>query len=444
MKMNEQTPHTNIPGFRNVLFKKPFFLFWTGQIISQFGDRLNQMALIALISQQTAVSPIAMSQLIFFMTLPTFLIGPIAGIYVDRWKKKETMIITDLLRAGLVLFLIYFMSKRTLIYLIIFLIFSINRFFIIAKLAFIPELVGKQELYVANSLSVITTVSAMLIGVVSGGIIISHVGPKVAFYIDIGTYLLSAGLLGLIPSLLKDMNKTIIDLPQNYSRYQSLCEEIPIIHGQTLKSVVYELFEGLKFVFTHRFVLQTAVISTVLMFGLGMIYVLGIVFLQQEMGVGIKGLGLLGGGPLGISLIIGTLLMGKFGNKIAGEKSVGYAFLIIGLSIFGIATIHSFAIIILLIGLCGLIIPGITIFVQSTVHKFAPPNVIGRCFSAMDFISSCFLSGAILLAGYLPQYIPIKYILSGVAGYFVIFGGYLWLENSLEKIGQGGNWHIRP
>ena len=74
-------------------------------MISQFGDRLNQMALIALVYQKSPGSTIELAKLALFIIIPVFIIGPIAGAYVDRWNRKHIMIVSDLLRGLLVLFI---------------------------------------------------------------------------------------------------------------------------------------------------------------------------------------------------------------------------------------------------------------------------------------------------------------------------------------------------
>ncbi|MCM8782581.1 MAG: MFS transporter [Candidatus Omnitrophica bacterium] len=109
------------------LFKnKNFFFLWFGQIISQLGDRLGQMALIGFVSLNIRGSSTEIAKALFFTILPVFLIGPVAGVYVDRWDRRKTLYICDLLRAILVLIIPLFLMQantRFLVYLFIFLIF---------------------------------------------------------------------------------------------------------------------------------------------------------------------------------------------------------------------------------------------------------------------------------------------------------------------------------
>ena len=95
-------------GFRKILINKSFFSLWIGQIISQCGDRINQMALIGLVYTKFGASSTQLAKLFSFAILPVFLVGPIAGVYVDRWSKKYTMFYSDILRGLLVLSIAFY------------------------------------------------------------------------------------------------------------------------------------------------------------------------------------------------------------------------------------------------------------------------------------------------------------------------------------------------
>jgi MFS family permease len=140
--------------FTEVFKNRNFFLLWIGQIVSQLGDRLDQMALIALVYSKAPGSAMSIAKILSFTIIPVFLVGPIAGVYVDRWDRRRIMYISDFLRAVLVLCIAALLLNKNMgwVYLIIFIIFSIGRFFVPAKMAIIPELVDQKQLLMANSL----------------------------------------------------------------------------------------------------------------------------------------------------------------------------------------------------------------------------------------------------------------------------------------------------
>ncbi|MDP2911140.1 MAG: MFS transporter, partial [Candidatus Omnitrophota bacterium] len=192
---------------RELLKDKNFFLLWFAQIVSNFGDRLDQMALIGLIYLRTPGSTIELAKLLSFTILPVFIIGPIAGICVDRWNRKATMITCDLIRGILVLLIpliIKYSTSMVPIYVVVFVIFSVTRFFVPCKLSIIPDIVHKDKLLLANSLSSTTMMIATIVSFGFSGILVAKFGPQAGFYIDSGSYFISAILVFFLAVKLKE------------------------------------------------------------------------------------------------------------------------------------------------------------------------------------------------------------------------------------------------
>ena len=154
------------------------------------------MALVALVYQRNPGSEIALAKLISFTIIPVFLVGPIAGAWIDRLNRRKIMVIADILRGALVLSIpLFIMAKQILlVYLAIFLTFSISRFFIPSKMALIPEIVPKEKLLVANALNDTTHMIGNVVGLVVAGVIvnIAFIGAIGGFYIDAATFFVSA------------------------------------------------------------------------------------------------------------------------------------------------------------------------------------------------------------------------------------------------------------
>ncbi|MFA5088957.1 MAG: hypothetical protein WC552_08005, partial [Candidatus Omnitrophota bacterium] len=89
--------------FLTHLENRNFLRLFLAQTISQFGDRIYQMALIGLIAERTSGSAVELAKLLSFTIIPVFIVGPIAGVYVDRWDRKKTLFVCDFLRGLLVL-----------------------------------------------------------------------------------------------------------------------------------------------------------------------------------------------------------------------------------------------------------------------------------------------------------------------------------------------------
>ena len=385
-----------------VLKNGNFLALWIGQIISQFGDRLAQMALIGLYLKQTAGISLShsvpvMRNLFFFSTLPILLFSPLAGVYVDRWSRKKTLIAADLLRAGLIL-LIPLLAGYTdgmwSIYGVIFLVFSVTCFFSPAKSAIIPNLVKKRELLAANSLSNITRLIAMVGGVTAGGIIVAWTGTKMSFYLDSVSFLLSG--LAILAIRIKE------DLPP---------EESKVGIGRVAK----ELMAGLNFIRKKKRVKFVATSLFILMGASGIGYLLVTVFVTKALNLGTIGLSVLAS-FLGIGMLAGSLIYGHFGEQIEREKVIVGGILVCGVCAVLLGGSKSLFLLSLGVSIIGFIASPIMIAAYTLTQELTPDRIRGRVFSALEVIINSSFLFFIWVAGVLGAWLPIQSIfyLTGV------------------------------
>ena len=170
-----------------------FRRLWIGTLVSQLGDWFNTIALYQLINTLTG-SPLAMGGVFLFKLLPWALISPFAGILVDRFNRRHVMIISDLLRAVVVLGFLMIDSpdQVPLIYVLITLQVVIGAVFMPAKSASIPDITAPKDLLTANAISSATWSIMLALGAGLGGIATEFVGTDGVFVIDSLTYLVSA------------------------------------------------------------------------------------------------------------------------------------------------------------------------------------------------------------------------------------------------------------
>ena len=95
-----------------LLSQRNFALLWAGQLVSNLGDWLLWIALPFYVYERTG-SALATGAMFIAQTLPPILFGSLAGIFVDRWDRKQTMMIADLARffVILLLLLVYFLGN---------------------------------------------------------------------------------------------------------------------------------------------------------------------------------------------------------------------------------------------------------------------------------------------------------------------------------------------
>jgi len=192
------------------LINRNFLLLWTGQLISQLGDKIYSIALAWWLLERTN-SPSMMGFFLVTSMLPELILGPLVGPFIDRWNRKSILVSADILR-GTVVSLIAFLSHLgTLEIWQIFgaaLLISISSaFFNPTVMAVIPQIVEKDELAQANSLSQITNGVSTVLGPLLGAATVSWLGYSVVFFLN-GLSYLTAAALALFLKIIKLAEET--------------------------------------------------------------------------------------------------------------------------------------------------------------------------------------------------------------------------------------------
>src|SRR5215831_6105915 len=117
---------------REVLQIRPFRRLWLAQVVSVFGDFLAIFAVLSYVSFNLKANAAQVTGISVSFMIPFALIGPVAGVFVDRWNVKRTMIASDLIRAVLALGLVFAASLGQ-IYAILFLLSTVSTFFVPAQ-----------------------------------------------------------------------------------------------------------------------------------------------------------------------------------------------------------------------------------------------------------------------------------------------------------------------
>jgi MFS transporter, DHA3 family, macrolide efflux protein len=213
---------------------RDFRWLWTAQAISQIGEGLNKVALLYLVYHLTQ-STLKMTVIGVLETLPPLIVGPLLGVYVDRFPKRRIMMAVDGSRAGLALIipLLYAADALNLIalYVVVFIMALVGTVFGPALSATVPLIVERSQFTAANALVGMTAMMGMLVGPAMSGLGIATVGIQVVLYVSSGTFLLS--VLSLSRLRLKEQESQT-------SQRRS---------GHTFSN---ELKEGLRYVFLKR------------------------------------------------------------------------------------------------------------------------------------------------------------------------------------------------
>jgi predicted MFS family arabinose efflux permease len=346
---------------------RSFRQLWLGQVVSQMGDWFNTIALYTIILKLTG-SGRDVGLLLVARFLPSFLFGPISGVIADRFSRRRIMIVSDLLRAAVVLGFLFVRRPDQLwiIYVLTVFQLGLSTFFEPAKTAAIPSIVEDRELVAANAITSVTWSVMLTLGAAIGGLITGWFGTNVAFILDAATYLLSAALI------------TAIRVPKRKKR-----ERQKLALGRLLG--ITETIDGIRYVKDRPRVLALLLVKPAWGLGGGIMTLLA-VFGERIFPVGRDAAG--GIGVLFAARGIGTAVGPIVARRISGEgdrrmqASIGVSFVIAGIfySAFGSATSFVFALIVLGIAHCG----GSILWVFSTVmlQRSVEDNFRGRVFAA--------------------------------------------------------------
>jgi len=417
--------------FREILKNRNFLFLWLGQIISQLGDRLDQMALIGLVYLRTqggSGSTFEMAKILSFTILPVFLIGPVAGVYVDRWDRRRTMFICDFLRSILILSiptLLFYSRSLIPIYVVIFIVFSIGRFFVPAKMAIIPDLVDEKDLLICNSLVNTTGMIAAILGFGLSGLIVEWLGAKSGFFLDSLSFFIS-GLLIFLIAIGQKKNVKFTDVGKE-------------IVGVLRKSVLQEIKDGILYFIKSHQIRFTAGIIFILWSALGAVYVVLIVFVQSALGSVTKDLGLLAM-CVGIGLFGGSLLYGRFGQRLPHFRTIFFSLVLAGFNLIafalGLKYNPNFFLAALLSILLGIIVAPIMIAANTVVHRVSEDKMRGKIFSSLEVVMHLGFLLFMFMSSALAEWFSQEKILVAVGIFLIIIGvcsifaqrKILWLE----------------
>lgn len=406
------------------VLRQPRFAFLViGQTVSQLGDKLHHMALIALVGAgaSTNAGGLELAKLSVVFTAPVVLFGPLAGALVDRLSKRTTMIVCDAARAMLVLTIPWlFATTGHLwpVYVVAFLVFLLGVFFNAAKMALIPELVPRPQLLPANAALTFVGRFATVGGIVGGGVIIGMAVWRrfgwsdyaAGFYLDALSYLMS--VLSLLAIVLVGRGATSERLVAS-SPVRLPVKRTP----QTLVGDVVRTLGVVRRDRTMRFVFGSLVALSLFA---STVYVAMTYSVQTVMGRGTRGVGYLGG-MLGGGMIAGSLLIGTVGSRWDKRQTILLGTATIGLLMLVGGIFFSFVVFAPVTFLGGALLAPVMVSQDTMLHESAPAEARALIFSTKDLIlggvfmlSALTVGGSIYLLGRLGVAEPYRLTLSGV------------------------------
>ncbi|MCL5292864.1 MAG: MFS transporter [Actinobacteria bacterium] len=366
--------------YLQILKKRNFFLLWLGQAISNFGDWIIVVAMIALV-YNLSKSPLAISVLMIARLAPAVVFGSFVGVVVDRVNRKWLMIGCDVARGLLILTLPFIRNFYGLIA-VAFILETFSLLFMPAKDASIPNIVEEDDVLIANSLSGTTNYATMILGSGAAGAVLAaaeavlrslpivsdifgrqFAGTSVAFLLDSLTFFVSAVTISLISIKAQAQLPTegrLMDLRRDLASVAILIRTNPLVRPMLISIGVAIL-------------------------GGGSIYALGVDFSNVILKVGSAGFGFLLA-ALGVGLVIGAALASLFGRLVPKDKLFSSSLFFLGafLLVFSLIPIYEISIVMLIIAGVNLAMLQVTGY--TLIHENLPDEVRGRIFGVMESI----------------------------------------------------------
>ena len=369
------------------LRQRNFALLWFGQLISLTGDYVLIVAL-PFYTYQLTGSVLATGVMFLVQALPGLFLGSLAGVFVDRWDRRWTMIASDLLRAGVLLFLLLARSRDLvwIIYAVAFTEQLISLFFIPAKGAIIPNLVEEQHLMAANSLNSTSDAITRLVGPPLGGALLALLGLSSTVFIDSASYLVSALMILLIAMPARSLPAgEALAVDQKEETEQKTKSGMLV----TLAGVWREWLDGLRLVIHERILLTLFVAEAIIMLSQGIINVLIVVFVKTILHGDASTFGLLITFQ-GIGMLAGAVLVGQLGKRLKPAYLLALGTVPAGIAVLAIVNVANIVLTLALITVVGVLVVSFFITEQTLLQSAVADEYRGRVLGAYGTTSSLF------------------------------------------------------
>lgn len=346
------TDQTTDVSFRQVLKNKNFLALWLAGLISTFGDWLATLGLISLLTFRLNATPSEVSRVLMCYIAPFVIVGPLLGVFADRWNPKKAMVLSDLIRAALAVLLL-FSTQSYHFYLIVFALSSVSCLFMPCQNIAIQSLMKKEELLIANSLNLQTEQLTKIIGPAVAGALIQLLGERICFIIDGFSFLISACLIATIGSVL---NRSTDSPPQ---------------------STFADLREAFTFTWSHGAIRFMIVSTAVAVFALGGFSSTAAVYVRDVLAsnAGIYGIMV---SSVGVGTLLGAFLVARAAQKQEKTRVLALGFLIIGISVLILATLRVVPVAIAASTLLGFGLAFVMIPSETLIQEETPRAILGR------------------------------------------------------------------
>lgn len=372
--------------FAKLLFSKNYGFFFFGGAISFFGTGLTRIALPILILEKTG-SGLLMGIAFAIEILPATLLGPFLGALTDKFDRKKSLILVDLLRALLILGILFTVNIY-IIFTMLALLGVLKSFYAPIRLAVSPDLIPKKHFPNAVSLNGATQQISNIIGPSLAGILIAFTNTYIVIFIDLLTYIIAAILTCFITIPQRKPDKKV--------------------------SLTGHIKEGFLFLYKNKYLRKLNFYWIALDFAFGGLQVLLLLYLQEmSMNKSIYGLLMTW---LTIGIFTGTLLGPKMNKQQNKERLINILPLSFTLLYCGLFFDLTLIPLVFFITLLGFLYGSYNILASVDFGLNIPSELRGRVYSNANAFTTLAFALSTTLAGATHAYFRVStiFLLIGV------------------------------
>jgi MFS family permease len=371
------------------LWRHPNFIkLWAGQTVSLFGSQISLLAIPLTAVLVLNATPLQMGILTATEAVPYLLFGLVAGVWVDRLRRRTILIVADIGRFTVLSLipLAYLLGilQIELLYLLAFLIGTLSIFFDVAYRSYLPSLIDREQLIEGNSKLELSRSAGEIVGPGLAGALVQVFTAPVAILVDAFSFLVSALTLLWIRG----------------------SEEVPKVELQR-KGMWREIIEGLRFVLGEPMLRAlTGSFATLTLFN-SLLEAVFVLYVTKEIGIKPAILGLIFAiGSTGF--VVGALLADKLTRWLGIGLTLLFAPLVIGTSdllipLAGLIPLFAFTLLGMAQLLFGLARPVFSINQLSLRQTISPERLLGRMNASVSFVVFGIPTIGALLGGALGQ-----------------------------------------
>jgi MFS family permease len=349
-------------AYLDVLRSPRYLPLWLGQLVSNFGDTLHYIALVVLVYQLTGQG-VAVAALVAAEILPVLFLGPVAGVVIDRFSRKAVLIGSDLVRAALVLSLLWPQGAWHA-YLVAAGLAAGNVFFNPTVQAVIPAITTEEQRLAANSVAWSTGRLVQILASAVAGVLIGIFGTRVAFGLNAATFLVSAVFIARLR------------IPAHAGRLGEGTR-------RGLDSFFRDAREGLRFARHDPFVSRLLLVQSLASFAVGATGAMLVVLAEEHLHLPPAGFAWLIG-AIGVGALIGPLIPNTLATDYRDARWLFVPYVIRGIGDVLLAVVTTLPAAVLILFVYGLnTSTGMVVF-SSTVQGVVPDRVRGRVFTLLD------------------------------------------------------------